>query len=327
MGTKLAPSFANLFMGYFEEEYVAPYSKQPFLWKRFIDDILIIWTYGQDELTRFVTYLNSVHETIKFTCETSVKSVDFLDITIQISDNNDLKSTLFCKPTDTHNYLLYSSEHPRHLLNGIPYSQLLRVRRICSDLSEFKRNAMMLCSHFVRRGYPKHLVHLAYTRSLELDRDELLNRELLKSTTTNQVIPTRQTKPSTNTDTFYCITTHNPRNPPIKEIINTNWEVLQKTKTTRDIFESNIIFGLRRNKNLSDHLVRASTKTNTQHNTYISTHPCNRSSLCRYCPKINHSGQTTSKTTGQKSVTMINTNCQSSNIIYLITCSSCGKTC
>ena len=49
-----------------------------------------------------------------------------------------------------------------------------------------------------------------------------------------------------------------------------------------------------------------------------------RSSLCRYCPKINHSGQTTSKTTGQKTVTMINTNCQSSNIIYLITCSSCG---
>ena len=68
----------------------------------------------------------------------------------------------------------------RHLLNGIPYSQLLRVRRICSDLSEFKRNAMMLCSHFVRRGYPKHLVRLAYERSLSLNRDELLNKELLK---------------------------------------------------------------------------------------------------------------------------------------------------
>ena len=87
MGTKLAPSFANLFMGYFEEEYVALYSKQPFLWKHFIDDIFIIWTYGQDELNRFVTYLNSVHETIKFTCENSVNSVDFLDITIQISEN------------------------------------------------------------------------------------------------------------------------------------------------------------------------------------------------------------------------------------------------
>ena len=144
MGTKLAPSFANLFMGYFEEKYVTPYPKQPFLWKRFIDDIFIIWTYGPEELSKFVTYLNTVHDTIKFTCEHSSLSVDFLDIKIQTSDTKKLKTTLFCKPTDTHNYLLYSSEHPRHLLNGIPYSQLLRVHRICSDLSEFKRNAMML---------------------------------------------------------------------------------------------------------------------------------------------------------------------------------------
>ena len=227
--------------------------------------------------------------------------MDFLDITILLSGNNPLKTTLFCKPTDTHNYLLYSSEHPRHLLNGIPYSLLLRVRRICSDLSEFKKNAMMLCSHFIRRGYPTHLVKSAYERSLNLDRDELLNKELLKSTSVDA--KTQQTNKQTNaSDSFYCITTHNPRNPPIRDIIETNWESLQKTKTTRDIYESKIIFGLRRNKNLSDHLVRASTKTktNTEHKTYISTHPCKRPILCRYCPKLNHTGHIISKTTGHQ---------------------------
>ena len=101
MGTKLALSFANLFMGYFEERFVSPYRKQPFLWKRFIDDIFIIWTYCPEELSKFVTNINSVHETIKFTCEHSVQSVDILDITIQLSGNNPLKTTLFCKPTDT----------------------------------------------------------------------------------------------------------------------------------------------------------------------------------------------------------------------------------
>ena len=322
MGTKLAPSFANLFMGYFKEKYVATYPKQPFLWKRFIDDIFIIWTYGPEELSQFVTHLNSVHDTIKFTCEHSLHSVDFLDITIQMTPTNRLSTTLFCKPTDTHNYLLYSSEHPRHLLNGIPYSQFLRVRRICSDSSEFKRNAMMLSSHFIRRGYPKHLVESAYNRSLALNRDDLLNKELLKSTSVGNNNTSPQHK--NNTDTFYCITTHNPRNPPIHEIINTNWEVLQKTKTTRDIFDSKIIFGLRRNKNLSDHLVRASTKTNKVKQTYISTHPCNRPQLCRYCPRLNHSGEIISKTTGQKHSTMVNINCQTSNVIYLITCISCG---
>ena len=48
MGTEMAPSFTNLFMGYFEEKYVAPYPKQPFLWKQFICH-------------------NSVHDTVRLT--------------------------------------------------------------------------------------------------------------------------------------------------------------------------------------------------------------------------------------------------------------------
>ena len=58
MGTKLAPSFANLFMGDFEEKFVYSYHLQPFLRKRFIDDIFIIWTYGEKELIKFIEYLN-----------------------------------------------------------------------------------------------------------------------------------------------------------------------------------------------------------------------------------------------------------------------------
>ena len=100
--------------------------------------------------------------------------------------------------------------------------------------------------------------------------------------------------------------------------------MLQKTKTTRNVYESKIIFGLRRNKNLSDQLVRASTKTDSNHTTFISTHPCKRPNGCRYCPKINISGHIVSKTTGRNYTTMANINCQSSNIIYLITCSTCG---
>ena len=45
MGIKLAPSFANLFLGNFEEKYVYTYIKS-LIWKRFIDDIFFIWTRG-----------------------------------------------------------------------------------------------------------------------------------------------------------------------------------------------------------------------------------------------------------------------------------------
>ena len=42
MGTRLAPSYANLFMTKFEDKYVYTYPLQPQLWKRFIGDILVI---------------------------------------------------------------------------------------------------------------------------------------------------------------------------------------------------------------------------------------------------------------------------------------------
>ena len=45
MGTKMAPSYANLFMTRFEGKYVYTYPVQPKLWKRFIDDIFLIWSH------------------------------------------------------------------------------------------------------------------------------------------------------------------------------------------------------------------------------------------------------------------------------------------
>ena len=41
--TKLAPSYSNLFMTKFEQNHVYTYHLQPKLWKRFIDDIYMIW--------------------------------------------------------------------------------------------------------------------------------------------------------------------------------------------------------------------------------------------------------------------------------------------
>ena len=56
MGTKVAPSFPNTFMGWFENIYVYTYRKQPHIWVRFIDDIFVIWTFGEDELQQFIIH-------------------------------------------------------------------------------------------------------------------------------------------------------------------------------------------------------------------------------------------------------------------------------
>ncbi len=76
MGTRSAPTIANLVMGDFD---VYTYPKQPYLWIHFIDDKIGIWLHGLHELQEFFKYLNSYHRTIKFTFEYSETSLPFLD--------------------------------------------------------------------------------------------------------------------------------------------------------------------------------------------------------------------------------------------------------
>ena len=135
-------------------------------------------------------------------------------------------------------------------------------------------------------------------------------------------LPDRNRTPKTQNDlAFYLVVTHNPANPPIADFVKKNWSLVEKSKTTRFLSDAKIVFGTRRNKNLSDHLVRASTNT-TQTN--IIPPICNRKKTCRYCPKINTSGVLVSTTNGRKFQSMKKATCQSSNLIYVITCKNCS---
>ena len=110
----------------------------------------------------------------------------------------------------------------------------------------------------------------------------------------------------------------------MRDIIHENWPLLDKSKTTRTLNDANIIFGLRRNKNLSDYLVKASTKTKTEDMKNTERNPCQRSKTCRYCPIINTSGNIKSHSNRKTFTSLKNVNCQSSNLIYIISWQMCG---
>ena len=118
-------------MGKFGRKALEGYVDKPFLWLRYIDDILMVWTQGNEKLESFIAYLNSIHTTIKFTSERSTTSIPFLDVKI-ILENGKIETDLYCKPTDKHQYLQHPSSHPYHTKKSIPYSLALRLRRICS---------------------------------------------------------------------------------------------------------------------------------------------------------------------------------------------------
>ena len=69
---------------------------------------------------------------IKFTWTISDEKVECLDVSIYLEGQN-IKTSIFYKPTNTHSYLSYDSHHPLACRNSIPFSQFLRLKRICSD--------------------------------------------------------------------------------------------------------------------------------------------------------------------------------------------------
>ena len=119
MGKKCAPTYANIFMGIFEETHVYPLIKQKVkLYLRYIDDIFFIWTGSENDLQQFISKINEVHPSIKFDFNYSKTQIHFLDITTKTSTGK-LLTTLHKKEID-----------PETLKQSIPYLQALRLKRI-----------------------------------------------------------------------------------------------------------------------------------------------------------------------------------------------------
>ena len=65
MGTKVAPTYACLFMGWLEEQILQTWSgPQPYMWRRYIDDIFFIWHGSIQELEEFIHYINNLFEAL-----------------------------------------------------------------------------------------------------------------------------------------------------------------------------------------------------------------------------------------------------------------------
>ena len=58
------------------------------MWRRFLDDIFILWTGNKEELEDFMCQINGFHETIKFTKDGDFerRTTHFLDVEVKMED-------------------------------------------------------------------------------------------------------------------------------------------------------------------------------------------------------------------------------------------------
>ena len=146
MGCKCGPSIANLYLYILEKSWLVIH--KPLVYGRFIDDIFYASTTSLDKkafCNHFIYLKLNIIEG---------DMVNFLDLYISFDYITEKFSfNLYIKPTNTFSYLLNSSNHPRHIFSNIPKSLFIRLRRICSSYSDFLFHSRNLIIQLCKREY------------------------------------------------------------------------------------------------------------------------------------------------------------------------------
>ena len=95
-------------------------------------------------------------------------------------ENNDIQTTLYRKPT--------KSEHPRFLKSSIPYSQVLRLKTICSTSTEFDKNCAAIKQKFLDRQYKEEVLDEQIKKVDRIEKKELFTCKEKKQQKQNSTI-------------------------------------------------------------------------------------------------------------------------------------------
>lgn len=317
MGTKFAPTYASLVLAYLEECLYkmleshkgisfSNYIKANF--KRYLDDCFLIWdgTFGNEKW--FLELLNSLNHNIQFTMEASTESIPFLDVLVINRDGN-IHTDIYHKPTDTKQYVHFSSCHPHHTKVNIPFNL---ARRICTIVSEYQTRTTRLKSlkqDLEKRGYPVNIIDNGIKKALEIDR-------------TNILLKPKQKQNDTDILTF--VNTFNPRNINFFSVIRNNIEFLNSSEKMNNVLHRKKIINSRRQPNsLKQMLVKSRYTSDNPNSPSPMVKKCGRSN-CGTCEYLLEGSSVVFKNGFQFNI-KYNMTCATSNLIYVLICNGCGE--
>ena len=311
MGKKYAPSLANLYLQYFDHMATTGFRIKPLNYHRFLDDIIFVWPGTVEDLVEYNAFLDNIIGDIKVTLNHSALEVNYLDTTVYKltrEDETSLQTRVYFKDTDTHQLLHTASFHPKHTTKGIVKSQLLRFKRISSCFEDFTKACGVLFEALQPRGYNPSLLRK-------------MRREIWNSDPNPQPTSVDSSRPM-----IPLILRYNQLGHKFMKL----WKGIV---TDSDLFsEYRLVAAYSKNKNIRDHLVKSKLPEAIPINSLgkISTPaPRGRFSLCNStkchaCKWHSMEGCTfKSEVYNTNFLIKQNVTCDSSNIVYLITCRKC----
>ena len=319
-GTRVAPTYATLTMAFLEETKLYPkiqnalgeraekYTREN--WFRFLDDCFIIWDIQLGTIEQLTDILNNMDPSINFTVEYNKKEIPFLDISVY-SENGKIQTDMYHKETDTFSYLDFTSSHPHHCKENIPFNLARRICSIVSDTERRENRLNQLHKRLLRRNYPENLI-LACIQKAKAIPKESLRAQPDKSKSTNNNIA--------------FITTYNPSHPDTFKYITSLKEGLRgSTKMRRIVDDQKWIKAHRQPPNLKDILCHSAFRQQKDQETSPKVRKC-KNPRCGMCPHIEETSQISlnSNETEKFKIKEV-MDCDSRNLIYCIVCRGCGE--
>ena len=296
MGCICGPSLANLYLYIIEIKWL--YIHRPIFYGRFIDDIAFMDLTDLD-LEDFKSIFGNSELNI-----TSGDTVIFLDLIIQFNDSTkQLKFSLYNKPSNNFGYLLTNSNHPEHIFDNIIKSLFIRIRRVCTDYSDFVIASIKLAKQLLQRNYKIDKIFNAFRLVSNMDRSLL--------------IPYKNKK-DIQTENDILFFTHFNYNLDLKNLIQKSFLNTKKEKSFLSDCNIKIINMI--NTNINRLFV---------HNFNIITYKANHTFYCDdcncfCCDLIYRKSSIFIKDLNFYLPLLDNGDCNSKNLIYIIICLRCN---
>ena len=321
---KWPPSYANCFMHQLETSFLETQEFKPIFWRRYIDDILMLWTHSKEQLQTFLEDLNSFHPTIHFTWDISDSKVTFLDLEIykgpHFKNTHHLDITTHFKKTNTFQYLHYMSCHPRSTFKGIVKGEAVRFIRSNTDETNYNQILKKFIKHLTFRGYPKQFIYNSLSNIRYSNRDQYL---------------TPRSKSQTEIPRF--IIQFSPHYSSLALWLAEHWHIILEDKHLAQIFNRPPQICYKKNRCISNVIVRAnlskeplpiSTSLSPLTPQHIHKHTLIFSCTDSHCITCSHLCQQTSISSiyTLHSFSIKQTiSCFNSNIVYCLKCIICSK--
>ena len=177
MGTSFSVTYAIIFMIWLETPIINEFQQHIVLYKRYIDDIFLIWSGSTAELCRFRERLGNANDNIKLewqgtpSAEDALnpakfdqhqhRQVNFLDLDITVvysSGSADFAFRVYRKPGTAYAYLPYGSYHARHVFRGWLKAEMHRLLTHSSSPDVWLEECAVFYSHLRNRGYPSKAI-------------------------------------------------------------------------------------------------------------------------------------------------------------------------